>query len=159
MHLEFSYNKEEVLNALRHHFMQRGEIKVFRNTLIILLLATLGGYVFRLVTPQALTGIAIMVVLLVLVFWYMLPISTYNKAATFKDNIQLQYSEEGMVISTGHSEYQRSISWNNFSRVVETKTFFFLYKDKKSFFLIPTSAFESEAEKKRFGHLLQQKVG
>jgi hypothetical protein len=159
MQLEFSYNKEEVLHALRYHFMHRGEIKVFRNTLIILLLATLAGYVFHVVTPQAFTGIAIMIALLVLVFWYMLPISIYNKAATFKDNIQLQYSEEGMVISTGGSEYQRSISWNNFSRVVETKKFFFLYKDKKSFFLIPTSAFHTEADKNSFGHLLQQKVG
>ena len=157
MHLEFNYNKGDVLHALRYHFMQRGEIKVFRNTLIILLLATLTGYFFRVVTTGALTGIVIMVLLLGWVFWYLLPISIYNKAATFKDNIHLKYSDEGLLISTRASDHQRAISWNNFSRVVETQKFFFLYRDRKTFFLIPTSAFESKEAYSQFASLLKTK--
>ena len=57
MHLEFSYNKEEVLHALRYHFLQRGEIKVFKNTLFILLVFTLCGFAYQLVTFGALIGI------------------------------------------------------------------------------------------------------
>lgn len=158
MHLEFSYNREDVLNALRYHFLQRGEIKVFRNALVILLLATLAGYFFSLVTTNTLIGISAMVVLLLWVFWYLLPVSTYNKAATFKDQIRLHFSEEGMAISTRASEHQRQISWNNFTQVVETKKFFFLYRDKKSFFLIPTSAFETEDARRKFGHLIREKI-
>ena len=155
--LEFSYDKSEVLHALRYHFMQRGEIKVFRNTLIILLLATVAGYFYRVVTPGALTGIVIMILLICWVFWYLLPISIYNKAATFKDNIHLNYSEEGLLISTRASEHQRAIGWNNFSQVVETKKFFFLYRDKKTFFLIPISAFESKEAYADFSEMLKEK--
>ncbi|HVI44411.1 MAG TPA: YcxB family protein [Chitinophaga sp.] len=157
MQLEFNYNKGEVLHALRYHFMHRGEIKVFRNTIIIFLLATIAGYSFNLVTSSALTGISAMVLILGWVFWYLLPISIYNKAATFKDKIQLNYSEEGVQISTLASDHKRSISWKSFSRVVETKKFFFLYRDKKTFFLIPTSAFKSEEAYQQFASMLRMK--
>lgn len=158
MHLEFSYNKEEVLNALRYHFMQRGEIKVFRNTLFILLVAALVGCAFKLVTVSTLIGIAAMVLLIGLVFWYLLPMSIYNKAATFKDDIRLNYSEDGIMISTRTSEHQRQISWTNFTQIVEAKNFFFLYRDKKTFFLIPTSAFKTKAAQQEFGRLARNMI-
>jgi len=158
MHLEFSYNKEDVLNALRYHFMQRGEIKVFRNTLLILMLFALAGYTFQIVTIGALIGIGAMILLIALVFWYLLPVSIYNKAATFKDDIHLNYSEEGIVISTRTSEFQRELSWSNFTQVIEAKKFFFLYRGKKNFFLVPTSAFKSEAAQKEFGKLAKDKI-
>ena len=157
MHLEFNYNKGDVLHALRYHFMRRGEIKVFRNTLIILLLATLTGYFFRVVTSSALTGIVLMILVLGWVFWYLLPVSIYHKAATFKDSIHLKYSDEGLLISTRASDHQRAISWSNFSQVVETKKFFFLYRDKKTFFLIPISAFETEEAYQHFTSMLKAK--
>lgn len=158
MHVEFSYNKVDVLNALRYHFLRRGEIKVFGNTLFILLLATLAGFLFHMVTLNALIGIIAMTALIVWAFWYVLPLSTYNKAATFKDEIRLRYSEDGLLISTRASDHQRQLSWNNFSRLVETRKFFFLYRDKKSFLLIPTSAFENDDERNRFSKLVKGKI-
>ncbi|MCW3462808.1 YcxB family protein [Chitinophaga nivalis] len=145
------------MHALRYHFMQRGEIKVFRNTLIILLLSTFTGYFFNVVTTSALTGIAIMALLIGWVFWYLLPVSIYHKAATFKDDILLKYSEEGLQISTRNSNHPRAVSWNNFSRIIETKKFFFLYRDKKTFFLIPVSAFKTAAAYDSFIGMLKKK--
>lgn len=159
MHLEFSYNKEDVVNALRYHFLNRGEVKVFRNTLIILLIATLAGHLFRVVTMGALIGIVAMIFVIAWVFWYLLPISTYNKATTFKDNIHLVFSDEGMSISTRIREHQRQIPWTSFSQVVETRLFFYLYRDKKSFFLIPVSAFETAHAKEHFTALVKEKIG
>jgi hypothetical protein len=158
MHVEFSYNKADVLTALRYHFMQRGEIKVYRITLAILLLITLMGFFFNLVTSSALIGIFAMVAIIVWAFWYLLPLSTYNKAATFKDEIKLGYSEEGLLISTRASDHQRQLYWNNFTRLVETRKFFFLYRDKKSFLLIPTSAFENDAARNSFSNLVKGKI-
>lgn len=155
MHLlQFTYKKEEVINALRFHFLRRGEIRVFRNTLIILLLATVIGYVFRLVNFNAMLGIVVMMVILGWAFWYLLPVSTYNKAATFRDSIRLRYNDEGMAIYTGQGE--RSMSWRNFSQIVETQSFFFLYRDKRTFFLIPTSAFENDEARSQFSELMQR---
>jgi len=158
MHVEFSYNKEDVLNALRYHFSRRGEIKVFRNTLCILVLAALAGFFFQLVTLNALIGIIAMTALIGWAFWYVLPLSTYNKAATFKDEIRLRYTEDGLMISTRASDHQRQLSWNNFSRLVETRKFFFLYRDKKSFLLIPTSAFENDDARNNFSKLVKGKI-
>lgn len=153
MHIQFRYNREDVINALRFHFMQRGEIKVFRNTFAILLLATIAGYVFRLVNVSALVGIIAMVLLICCVFWFMLPISIYNKSLTFKENIRLGYNEEGLMIGTAMGE--RPQSWNSFSQIVETPTFFFLYRDKKSFFLVPVDAFETDEAIGSFRSLLK----
>ncbi len=158
MHVEFNYNKGEVLSALRYHFMHRGEVKVFRNTIIIFLLATFAGYVFHLVTIGALTGITIMILALVWVFWYLLPVSIYTRAATFKDEIRLKFRDEGLLISTGSSYHERTISWGKFSKVVETKDFIYLYRDKKSFFLIPASAFTSEEAYQDCVRLLKEKI-
>jgi len=158
MHLEFSYNKEEVLHALRYHFLQRGEIKVFKNTLFILLVFTLCGFAYQLVTFGAMIGIVGMSVLIGLVFWYMLPVSIYNNAATFQDDIRLNYSEEGIVIATRNSDVEKELSWQVFTQVVKAKNFFFLYKGKKDFFLVPTSAFKTELEQREFERLAKNKI-
>ena len=154
MHLEFSYKKDEVLNALRYHFLHRGEVKVFQITLLIFLLATIAGFFFHVVTRNALAGITGMTLLIAWAFWYLLPVSTYNKAATFQDNIRLQLNEEGMTIITNQGG-DRAVSWQRFSEVVETAKFIFLYRDKKSFFLIPLSAFQSPDAKADFQQLLK----
>lgn len=151
--LQFTYNKDEVINALRTHFLRRGEIKVFRNTLIILLIATITGFLFQVVNLNALIGILAMMIVIGWAFWYLLPVSTYNKAATFRDNIRVRYNDEGMEISTHQGD--RSMAWRNFSQILETRSFFFLYRDKRSFFLIPTSAFDNDDARNSFVDLLQ----
>ncbi|MGX5818476.1 YcxB family protein [Chitinophaga lutea] len=135
--------------------MRRGEIRVFRNTLVILLIATVIGYLFHVVNFNALLGIAIMMAIVGWAFWYLLPVSTYNKAATFRDNIRLRYNEEGMAIATQQGAGERAVSWKNFSEVIETNSFFYLYRDKRSFFLIPASAFPNDEERHSFSRFLQ----
>ncbi|HEY0273561.1 MAG TPA: YcxB family protein [Chitinophaga sp.] len=156
MHLEFSYKKNEVLNALRYHFLHRGEVKVFQITLLIFILFTITGYWFHVVNRNALAGVTGMTLLIAWSFWYLLPISTYNKAATFQDNIRLRVNEEGMTITTGQGG-DRSLGWQRFSQVVETPKFIYLYRDKKSFFLIPLSAFQTAEARTDFMQLLQRR--
>ncbi|ATL46942.1 hypothetical protein COR50_06960 [Chitinophaga caeni] len=154
MVLEFSYNKQEVINALRYHFWQRGEIKVFRYTGLILAVFSAVGFILGFVNVQALTAVMAVVTLMYACFFFLLPISTYNRASTFKENIRLRWNEQGILINTFSGE--RLLPWKQFKQVVETRTFFYLYKDSKSFFLVPTNAFSSEAERQAFSLLLQQ---
>lgn len=155
MHLEFNYKKNEVLNALRYHFLHRGEVRVFQVTLLIFILFTIAGYLFHVVNRGALAGVTGMTILIVWSFWYLLPVSTYNKAATFQDNIRLRVNEEGMTITTSEGG-DRSVGWQRFSQVVETQKFIYLYRDKKSFFLIPLSAFQTPESRTDFMELLQR---
>ncbi|RAJ04016.1 YcxB-like protein [Chitinophaga skermanii] len=154
MPIEFTYNKQDVINALRFHFWHRGEIRVLRITFLVLAILTIAGYMTEYVNLNALVMIMTMVVVLYGGIYFLLPISTYNKAATFKDSIHLRWNENGILITTNKSE--RVQEWKRFKHVIETKTFFYLYRDAKSFFLIPTNAFESEADRQAFSLYLQQ---
>lgn len=155
MHLEFSYKKNEVLNALRYHFLHRGEVRVFQITLLIFVLFTITGYLLHVVNRNALAGVTGMTMLIVWAFWYVLPVSTYNKAATFQDSIRLRVNEDGLTISTSDGG-DRSVGWQRFSQVVETSKFIYLYRDKKSFFLIPLSALDTPQLRTDFMDLLQR---
>lgn len=155
MHIQFRYDRHDVINALRSHFMRRGEIRVFSYTFLLLLLVTIAGSIFNLVNVGAVTGIIIMILLISATFWFLLPISIYNKSYTFKEFIRLGYTESEMTIGTENGD--RPMSWSNFSQIVETRTFFFLYRDKKSFFLVPLSAFPSDEAADGFRSLLKNK--
>jgi YcxB-like protein len=152
MVVEFSYKKSSVINALRLHFLNRGEVRVFRITLIILFACTVVGNLLGVVSASAVLGIFIMMVVILLFFWYLLPVSTYNKSATFKEHIRLQLDDQGMRIGTKNGE--RLVGWKNFNSVIETKDFYYLYRDKKSFFLIPSDSFNIE-DKREFTQMLK----
>lgn len=153
MFLDFSYDKSDVINALRFHFMNRGEIRVFRVTLLILFGFTVIGNLLGLVPFPTVLGVFVLIFVLIMVFWYILPISTFQKSATFRENIHLNYDEQEIKIGTRTGE--RRLVWKSFFAVVETRDFFFLYRDRSSFFLIPTGAFADEQSRKEFRRFLQ----
>lgn len=154
MDLRFQYDKQEVINALRFHFMNRPEMKLFKVILMLMVLFAFAGYWMKIVTLQMLIWIFLLFIVLVLVFWYILPYSVYRKARTFREPaISLHWTDEGITIGTQRGE--SSLSWNRFHQVLETKHFFYLYSSNKSFFLIPTHAFANREERIAFSELLQ----
>ncbi|MCL6523994.1 MAG: YcxB family protein [Thermoflavifilum sp.] len=154
MFVEFTYDRHSVINALRYHFMSRGEIKFMRITLMVLFGIAVIGNLFGYVSFGAVFGIFMMILILLLIFWYWLPVLTYNKSATFKDNIRLQLEDQGIAIATQRGEHM--ISWKSFHNVVETSDYIYLYRNTRSFFIIPLNAFKEE-ERQAFRQLLHQK--
>lgn len=155
MQFHFRYSKPAVINGLRFHFLRRNETKLFRVVLTVLLVLGVVGYGLRVVSFSVVVALLCMFLLLILAFWYILPLSIYRKAATFREpDIRLNCTEEGISIGTGAGD--RHLRWSSFHEVVETGDFFYLYRDNKSFFLIPTDAFTDEEEKKEFSDLLRR---
>ncbi|MHB1921163.1 MAG: YcxB family protein [Chitinophagaceae bacterium] len=154
--LQFNYDKKEVIGALRYHFLNRGEIGVLRWTLLIFFLLTLIGNFFHLVQLPVVIAVLLMVCLLFLIFWYLLPFSIFNKSATFQESIHLSAKEDYLSIGTRFSE--RRVAWTSFIRVVQTRDFLFLYRDKKTFFLIPVNGWKDEQEFTDFYQLLRRKI-
>lgn len=153
MQLNFQYNKADVIDALRFHFMNRPEMKLFRIVLMILIAFAFIGYWMALINLQVVVWLFLLFIILILVFWYILPYSVYKKARTFSEPaIHLHWNEQNLSIGTHQGE--SNMPWTRFHKIVETKDFFFLYRDNKSFFLIPVDAFENEAEKNAFSELL-----
>lgn len=153
MQLDFQYNRPDVIEALRFHFMNRPEMKLFRTVLMVLVLLSFVGYWMKMINLQVVIWLFLLFIVLVLVFWYILPYSVYKKAKTFHEPvIHLRWNDRGLSIGTHQGE--SSMLWSRFDRIVETREFFFLYRDNKSFFLIPVEAFNDELEKNSFAELL-----
>ncbi|SFV30201.1 YcxB family protein [Thermoflavifilum thermophilum] len=154
MLVEFTYDRTSVIHALRVHFLSRSEVKFLRITLLILFGITVVGNLLGYVSFGAVFGIFMMILLLLLIFWFWLPVLTYNKSATFKDNIRLQVEDQGMAIGTRSGEHM--IRWESFRNVVETRDYIYLYRNTRSFFIIPWSAFREE-DRQAFRNLLHSK--
>lgn len=155
MPLRFHYDKTEVINALRFHFMSRGEIKVFQVALMILIVSAFIGYWMDLINLQVVVWLFLLFIVLILIFWFILPHSVYKKARTFREpEIHLDCDEQSLSIGTQSGNH--SIPWNRFERIVETKDFFYLYQNNKTFFLVPAKVFKDESERKEFSDLLRR---
>ena len=87
--------------------------------------------------------------------WYILPISIYKKASTFKENFIIHFNEENIQLENerGYSVWE----WNKYSRYFESPHFFHLYFDEKSFFIVPKENM-NEAMMHDIRALLQKKI-
>lgn len=152
--INFTYNKTAVINALRFHFLNRKETKILKVLCAALFLSALWGYWTSIVSYGLLVGVFVAIVLLTAVFWFLLPASIYKKAKTFHEpSIKLQYNGEGMAIGTQAGA--RHLPWQSFHRVIETRDFFYLYRNTNSFFLIPANAFSDENDRNTFIGILK----
>src|SRR6188768_3613810 len=99
MTVSFTYDKKQVIQALRYHFLTRPEIK----TLLILInvFAIASGILFAFNKIQALSFLffSLMWFILMLVIWRILPASIYKKAHTFQDDFSITFDEEGVVLT------------------------------------------------------------
>lgn len=156
MDIFFHYEKSDVLQALRFHFMQRREIRMFRDILMALGLFVLLSFSLHLIGAPVLVALLLMLILLAVVFWFVLPLAIYAKTKTFQDTIRLAPNSNGLVIRTQYSE--RQLSWQGILMVIETKDFILLYRDYKSFFLVPARAFKDSQQRGEFSRLLQSYI-
>ena len=156
MIINFSYDKKQVLQALRYHFIALFEIRIMIITVNVFALFSAVLYYMRKITPLAfLTGSFLWFVLMI-TFWYLLPGVVYRRASTFKDHFTMKFEEE--AFSVGNERGSRSWPWKALSKFIESPKFFHLYFDKRSFFLVPKDGFASADEVFALRQLLQQKV-
>ncbi|HET9057729.1 MAG TPA: YcxB family protein [Chitinophagaceae bacterium] len=141
MHIEFSYNKPEVIQALRYHFITRKEIKTM--IIIVNVFTILSAVLFFLHMIRFFPFFLSTVLWLILMFafWVFLPVSIYKKAQTFKDHFKVSIDENHVYME--NKKGNRIWAWREFSTFLESPYFFHLYFDSRSFFLVPKSAFES----------------
>lgn len=157
MTIHFGYEKKQVIQALRYHFLTRPEIK----TLVILInvFAIASGilFAFNKIQPMAFLFFSLMWFILMLVIWRLLPASIYKKAHTFQDEFSITFDEEGVVLTNNRGS--KNWSWKLFSKFLESPSFFHLYFDTRSFFLVPKDAFKDIADTQEIRKLLKGKIG
>jgi YcxB-like protein len=139
MIIHFGYDKKQVIQALRYHFLTRPEIKVL--FVLVNVFAILSAVLFfmKKIQPLSFLLFSMLWFVLMLVIWRLLPSGIYKRSHTFRDNFSMDISENEVVLMTERGS--KAWQWKDFSSFVESPYFFHLYFDARSFFLVPKDAF------------------
>jgi hypothetical protein len=156
MTVEFSYEKKQVLQALRYHFITRPELRLMIILVNVFALASAALFYFKKITPMAfLIGSLLWIVLMISV-WFILPGVVYRRAATFRDHFTMDFEDDKFTL--GNERGSRSWQWNALSTFIESPNFFHLYFDSRSFFLVPKSGCKTSDDVFELRQLLKAKV-
>jgi len=99
MTISFSYDKRQVLQALRYHFISRPEIRIMIIVVNVFALACAVLYYFKKIAAFAVVTGSSMWFFLMISFWFAMPALVYRRAATFKDSFTMKFEEEGFSLS------------------------------------------------------------
>jgi hypothetical protein len=156
MTIQFGYDKKQVIQALRYHFLSKPEIKTL--LIIVNVFAIISAVLFAFKKIQGLSFLifSFLWFMLMLVIWRLLPASIYKKAATFQDNFTMRFEEDGVELSNENGG--KKWPWTAFSSFIESPYFFHLYFDARSFFLIPKDAFADKDQLQAVRILLKDKI-
>src|SRR6476646_6516054 len=156
MTISFSYDKRQVLQALRYHFISRPEIRIMIILVNIFALVCLMLYYLKKIAAFAIVTGSCMWFFLMISFWFAMPAMVYRRAATFKDSFTMKFEEEGFSLSNERGSKQWS--WKALSTFMESPNFFHLYFDSRSFFMVPKNRFIDSDENNEMRQLLKVKV-
>jgi hypothetical protein len=156
MVIHFEYDKKQVMNALRYHFISRPEIKIL--LIVVNLFTILSAILFYLHKIQSLSFLlfSLLWFILLVTFWSWLPLSIYKRSKTFQDHFSMDFNESEVVLQTERGTH--AWDWNDFSTFLETPYFFHLYFNSRSFFLVPKDAFSDLEELQQARSLLKRKL-
>lgn len=137
MSIKIEYHQSEVLQALRFHFIKQTEIKALMVVVNVYAIATAILLYYQKIRPELFLLGSLLWVLLMLSFWYGLPIYFYKKTNLFKFDWTFSFNENGasLVATDASAEWK----WKEVSHYFESPYFFHIYFGKKSFFLVPKS--------------------
>ena len=156
MQIYFAYEKKQVIQALRFHFIGRKEVRLLLILVNVFAIMSAVMFYMRKVSPLAFLVSSLLWIGLMVAFWFILPNTVYKKASTFQDAFKMTFSEVGVRLENerGYNMWQ----WNKFQHFIESPHFIHLYFDSKSFFLVPKEAINKTANINDLRQLLQEKI-
>lgn len=149
-----SYNKKEVLQALRYHFIKQSEIKVLMIAVNIYAIVTAVLLFQKKIRPELFLFGSVLWLLLMLFFWYLLPALFYKKTNLFKSSWNFSYNQLAANLVSEKAEAQWK--WAEVTYYFESPYFFHLYFGPKSFFLITKNNLPMEDQHEIRGILKQK---
>lgn len=156
MTIHFEYNKQQVLQALRYHFISRPEIRFMIILVNVFAILSFVLYILKYISPFAFMVGALLWIILMISFWFFMPGMVYRRAATFKDSFSMSFDNESFTLA--HERGSKSWPWSSLSSYMETPHFFHLYFDTRSFFLVPKSGCKGADEVYELRQLIKTHV-
>ncbi len=156
MTLYFGYDKQQVIQALRYHFISRREIRLMLILVNVFALASITLYALKKITPMAFFVGSFLWIVLMISFWFILPYMVYRKAITFRHEFSMDFRDDGFTLS--HERGSRSWPWTALKNYLESPHFFHLYFDSRSFLLVPKNGCKDSDEVFELRKLIREKV-
>ena len=157
MTVQFGYDKKQVIQALRYHFITRPEIKILLIFINVFAITSAVLFALKKIQPLSFLVFSALWMLLMLVIWRILPTGIYKKSLTFKDHFIMHFTNDAVILETERGS--KGWSWDKFSHFVESPYFFHLYFDSRSFFLVPKDSFSGIPQIQEIRELLREKLG
>ncbi|MBS1946463.1 MAG: YcxB family protein [Bacteroidetes bacterium] len=157
MVIHFGYDKKQVLQALRYHFITRPEIKTLLIVVNIFTIISAVLLYMHKIQPLSFLVFSLLWFLLIITVWKFLPNSIYKKNETFRDSFSMDINHTEVVLNTNRGTH--AWQWKDFSTFTESPYFFHLYFNSRAFFLVPKDAFEGILELQAVRQLLREKIG
>ena len=140
MTIHFGYDKKQVLQALRYHFITRPEIKILLILVNVFTIVSAVLLYLHKVQPLSFLIFSLLWFLLLITVWKILPSTIYKKSKTFFDHFSMEFTEPEVILQTTRGTH--AWQWKEFSSFLESPYFFHLYFNSRSFFLVPKDAFK-----------------
>lgn len=156
MTIHFTYDKRQVIQALRYHFITRPELRIMIILVNVFALTAAILFYLKKITPLAFLIGSLLWFGLMISIWFILPGVVYRRAATFQDHFTMDFGEEQFTL--GNERGSRSWPWKALSSFLESPHFFHLYFDSRSFFLVPKSGCKTSDEIFQLRQLLKEKI-
>jgi hypothetical protein len=156
MNIQFGYDKKQVIQALRYHFLSQPEIKILLIVVNVFAIVSALLFAFKKIQGLSFLIFSFLWFMLMLVIWRLLPAAIYKREQTFKDHFSMRFEEEGIELSNERGS--KAWPWPAFSNFLESPYFFHLYFDSRSFFLVPKDAFPDITQLQQARELLKQKI-
>lgn len=137
-----SYQKKEVLQALRYHFIKQTEIKGLMIVVNLYAITTAILLFQKKIRPELFLLGSVLWLILMLLFWYLLPIVFYKKTNLFKADWNFNYDQQGAQLTSEKAEAKWA--WAELTYYFESPYFFHYYFGPKSFFLISKATLPME---------------
>jgi hypothetical protein len=156
MKIYFEYEKGQVLQALRYHFISRPEIRIMLIMVNVFAIASIILYAFNKVTAMAFFVGSFLWVVLMVSFWFVLPAMVYRRAVTFQHKFSMNFQEDSFTLE--HEKGSKTWPWTALKTWIESPHFFHLYYDSRSFFLVPKTGYRDKDEISEMRAILKEKV-
>lgn len=156
MTIYFGYDKRQVIQALRYHFISRPEIRIMVVLVNVFALASIILYLMQKIRPEPFFLGSFLWIMLMVSFWFLLPGMVYRRAVTFRHNFSMDFTDDGFTL--GHEKGSKKWAWASLKNFIESPHFFHLYFDSRSFLLVPKNGCKDSDEVFELRKLLKEKV-
>ena len=161
MTIYFKYEKGQVLQALRYHFISRPEIRIMIITVNVFAIGSIILYALHKITPTAFLVGSLLWIVLMISFWFVLPMAVYRRNETFKHQFSMSFGDYNFSLmhERGERRAERSWEWSALQKFIESPHFFHLYFDSRSFLLVPKDGCKDKDEVFELRKILKEKTG